>query len=187
MKQVSTFTASSNAVEQSSTDSTEEFFIREIKQLKYDLFRVANSILRNYADAEDAVSESILKAYDKRNSLKTKEKFKPWIMKILVRECYAMRRKSREIACDDSVPVAAEHSFEESSYELWDILCQLPEEFRVVTVLFYYEDLEVKEIAKILRLAEGTVKSRLSRAREKLRKLFDASHNLRGESNDNEL
>ena len=61
---------------------------------------------------------------------------------------------------------------EDSHYELWDLVNTLDEEFRVVTILFYYEDLSLKEIGMILDIPVGTVKSRLTRARAKLKHLI---------------
>ncbi len=57
---------------------------------------------------------------------------------------------------------------------LWDIVAALPDEFRAIVVLFYYEDISTRDIAKMLRISEGTVKSRLFRAREKLRKALES-------------
>ena len=56
--------------------------------------------------------------------------------------------------------------------ELWEAVLALPPESRAVVVLFYYEDLTVEQIAKTLNIPQGTVKSRLSRAREKLRTML---------------
>ena len=55
---------------------------------------------------------------------------------------------------------------------LWEAVCALPPERRVAVVLFYYEDLTVEEIAKVLHVPQGTVKSRLSRARKQLKELL---------------
>lgn len=147
----------------------EEFFIRKIKQIKGDLFRIAVSILHHQADAEDALSESIVKAYAKRQTLRKRECFKQWMIKILVRECYALRKADRNTIYTDTLPERAEEAEQSAAYELWDAVNRLPKEFRAVTVLFYYEDMETKEIAKLLHLSEGTVKSRLFRARSRIK------------------
>ena len=57
-------------------------------------------------------------------------------------------------------------------HELWDAVQQLSIEFRTVTVLFYYEDMSIKEISKILKLPQGTINSRLNRSREKLKTIL---------------
>ena len=56
---------------------------------------------------------------------------------------------------------------------MWDVLGQMKEEYRLVVVLFYYQGLPIKTIAEVLELPEGTVKSRLSRGKEELRKALE--------------
>lgn len=143
-------------------------FIRLTQENKLGMYRLALSILHNTADAEDAVSEAVLKAYEKLDKLRNAEKFKPWIMKILVNQAKTMLHKQKRIDLLDDLE-QLELTFENQRGELWSIVTELDEEFRNVVILFYYEDMTVKEIAKVLRIAEGTVKSRLSRAREKLK------------------
>ncbi len=148
------------------------FFFSETKLYKTNMFRVAKSILNNNADAEDAVSESIIKSYTNLHTLKKQESFKPWIMKILVRECYKILKKRRSIDYYDVMPDIPVIDTDNTQI-LWTYVNQLPYEFRSVVVLFYYEDMSIKYIAKTLSLSQGTVKSRLSRARAKLKLLLE--------------
>lgn len=154
----------------------DQFFLAGIRDYKHNLFRMAKSILHNDADAEDAVGEAICKAYGKLDSLRSMNSFKPWIMKILINECYsAARRQSRidyQPEVGKNVAVTQENPFP-ADQELWSVVYQLEQEFRTVVVLFYYEDLKIKDIAKVLGLSEGTVKSRLSRAKQKLKVLLE--------------
>lgn len=143
-------------------------FVRLIQENKLGMYRLALSILRNETDAEDAVSESVLKAYEKLDKLKNSDKFKPWLMKILVNQAKTMLRKKKRIDLMEDISLL-EMSFEDQTGELWSVVSELEAEFRNVVILFYYEDMTTKEIAKALQIAEGTVKSRLSRAREKLK------------------
>ncbi len=146
----------------------ETFFFSETKSYKTNMFRVANSILNNSADAEDAVSESIMKSYASLHTLKKQESFKPWIMKILVRECYRILNKRRRLDYYEVMPDLPVIE-EDHTQILWTYVNQLPCEFRSVVMLFYYEDMSIKQIAHTLSLSQGTVKSRLSRARAKLK------------------
>lgn len=143
-------------------------FIRLIQENKLGMYRLALSILHNETDAEDAVSETVLKAYEKLDKLKNIDKFKSWIMMILVNQSRTMLRKKNRIDLMEDMG-QLEMSFENQTGELWSVVAELEEDFRNVVILFYYEDMTTKEIAKTLRVAEGTVKSRLSRAREKLK------------------
>ena len=152
-------------------DIGKEAFCDYIEQYQRRMFRVARGILYHDEDAEDAVGESILKAYEKRNQLKNPDKFRPWIMKIVVHESYRIARKRGRTDYLEDSP-GTEIPTEDSHYELWDLVNTLDEEFRVVTILFYYEDLSLKEIGMILDIPVGTVKSRLTRARAKLKRLI---------------
>jgi len=143
-------------------------FIRLTLENKLGMYRLAFSILRNEADAEDAVSETVLKAYEKLDKLRNTNKFKPWIMKILVNQAKTMLRGKNRIDLMADME-QLEMSFDNQTGELWSVVSELEEEFRNVVILFYYEDMTTREIAKTLQIAEGTVKSRLSRAREKLK------------------
>lgn len=136
-----------------------------------NMYRLALSILGNVSDAEDAVSSAVIKAYEKREQLKKESSFKPWIMTITANEakkiCFGRRR---ETSLEELGDVFA--GKEEEYHELWDVVSGLDKIYREVIVLFYYEQFTVKEIGKALHIPTGTVKSRLSRAREELRRCF---------------
>ncbi|HHV72377.1 MAG TPA: sigma-70 family RNA polymerase sigma factor [Clostridia bacterium] len=149
-----------------------EQFCLQVSEYKFNMFRLAKSILHNNTDAEDAVSEAILKAYTNLDTLRSMKNFKPWIMKILVNESYAISKCRKRIVYVDEIK-AGEEPILNDNKELWNLVKNLEEEFRTVTILFYYEDLSLKEICRVLDLPMGTVKSRLSRARKKLKEIFD--------------
>lgn len=148
-----------------------EQFCNYIRDYKLNMFRLAKSILHNDADAEDATGEAIVKAYSHLSSLKSFKSFKPWIMKIVVNEAYTIANKRNKVMYLEELKVT-EESTEDNTGELWTIVNTLEEEFRIIAVLFYYEDMRIRDIAKALDIPAGTVKSRLARAREKLRVLI---------------
>lgn len=153
-----------------------EQFCTYVAQYRLNMFRLANSILHNDSDAEDASSEAVLKAYHNLNTLKSFASFKPWIFKIVINEAYtiANRRKRMVYIADmegEDLKSSPTNNVRDMS-ELWSVVNNLDEEFRTITLLFYYEDLSIKEISKTLEVPAGTVKSRLARARQKLRVLL---------------
>lgn len=148
-----------------------EYFCSCVSEYKCNMFRLAKSILHDDTDAEDAVSEAILKAYENLPTLRNIKSFKPWIMKILINESYALINRRKKVVCLDEMEIAGEVAINDNK-ELWNIVNGLDEEFRTVTILYYYEDLSLKEICKVLDLPTGTVKSRLSRARNKLKQIL---------------
>lgn len=157
------------------------FFAKGILNYKYMMFRVALGILKNESDAEEIVCESIAKAYERKDTLKKPEAFKSWITSIVIHTSYdyvkKMQRYIGEVSedmlyadrqCGTKKTIEEEYLQKEENAKLWEYVNDLEEEFRIVVILYYYEEFSVKEIAKFLGLPVGTVKSRLSRARKKL-------------------
>lgn len=148
-----------------------EVFAELVRENKVPMYRLAYGILRNQMDAEDAVSEAVVKAFERLSSLREPEKFKPWMMQIVANEARKLYGKKKRV---DLVEDASEMKLyhEDAKNELWDIVVRLDEKSRAVVILFYYEQLSLKEIGGVLDISEGTVKSRLFRAKEKLRVLL---------------
>lgn len=143
-------------------------FSEQINMYRYQLYIVAYTILKNDADAQDAVCSAILKAYEHIDQLKDVRRFKAWIITITKNEALQFKRKQMELPGDNKIeamlpPVRDDYN------ELWDVVQSLSEEYRLVIVLFYYNDLSIKEIAKALNIPVGTVKSRLNRGREQIK------------------
>lgn len=155
--------------------ANKDIFVELIQENKVSLYRLSKSILKNDADAEDAISETILKAYKNIHKLNKASSFKPWIMKILVNECYSIINKHKRIDLQEDL------SSYESTYEdkhdnsLMYYVNKLEDEFKTVVILFYYEDISIKDISKILNIPQGTVKSRLSRAKSKLKSIMETN------------
>ena len=153
-------------------------FINAVRQLESTLYRVAMSILRNESDSADAVQEALLKAYEKSNTLREKKYFKTWITRILIHECYQIQRKKKWFAPFEDY-MKQETGREDSSYlDLYEAINRLPGDQRVAITLFYIEGFSVVEISEILKVKEGTVKTRLHRGREKLRKMLGSKEEI---------
>jgi len=127
------------------------------------------------------MSEAILKAYDHLDSLRSFSSFKPWIMKIVLRQAYSLASRRQKVVYLEDLEVAEEKTPPEEHRELWCVVNTLAEEFRLTTLLYYYEDMSIKDIAKTLDLPVGTVKSRLARAREKLKEMLTAEGSMNDE------
>ncbi len=153
-----------------------EEFLKQILEAEETLFHVAFSILHQEQDCADAVQEAILKAYDRRNKLRRPEYFKTWITRILINECYSLLRKNRKYCMfeeESHIPDWQENGCIKEEYlDLYGAIRQLREGERICILLFYMEDYSVSQIAQVLRIPEGTVKSRLNRARRNLKGLL---------------
>ncbi len=150
---------------------TKEEFAQHVKSDTLPMYRLAYSILQNSADAEDAVSEAIVHAYEKLDTLKKADSFRNWILQIAANEAKKIYRQNKRTS-----PVEWEENlspeFYDEHHELWDAVMQLDGGYRDVIVLFYYERCTIPEISRILECRQGTVKSRLHRAKEQLRAML---------------
>lgn len=146
-------------------------FSNLIEKVKYKLYKTGMSILKNDDDTCDAIQETLIKAYKKIKTLNNNEYFTTWIVRILINQCYDIIRKNDKIISINEKLQTNQNTYyelysQESSLEY--VLNMLDKDLKLVTVLFYYDDLSVSSISEILNIPEGTVKSRLSRARERI-------------------
>ncbi|MDO5142968.1 MAG: RNA polymerase sigma factor [Eubacteriales bacterium] len=151
---------------------TRERFAAAVTAHRHAMYRAARVLLDSDADAEDAVGEAILRAWQSFGRLREERALKSWLLRITVNCAYAHHRKEARVTYTDDLEPLAGGAEDPHDLGLWDAVCRLPEEQRIVTVLFYYEDMPTAAIAKTLGVREGTVRSRLSRARDRLRTLL---------------
>ncbi|WP_313799903.1 sigma-70 family RNA polymerase sigma factor [Cytobacillus sp.] len=157
----------------------QEAFIRLINSCESSLYRVAKGFLKKDSDCADAIQETILKSYKSISRLKNPAYFKSWLIRILINECNDLLRanqKSFPLETIENIADSSVNNFE----ELRDALIQLNEKYRTVVGLFYFEGCSIKEIAEILTIREGTVKSRLNRARSMLASFINQMKEERG-------
>ena len=145
-----------------------ETFAKLVKEYTPNLYRLALGILHNNDDAEDAVAESILKAYEKIHTLRNVDSFRAWIMRIVANEAKYIYAKNKHSTPIENVEIYMPE-FEDEHHELWDIVMDIDVAYREVIILYFYEQLSIKEIGKILHIPEGTVKSRLYRGKQQLK------------------
>ena len=133
---------------------------------------MACSILKNQADAQDAVSECIVRAFENRTSLKKRTSARSWLMKILINVSRSAITKRQKVVLFAD-PEQYEQEPETAEDHLWSVILELPENVRVVMVLYYYEGFSVREISTLLDIPEGTTKTRLSSGRKQLAKWIE--------------
>jgi RNA polymerase sigma-70 factor (ECF subfamily) len=131
------------------------------------LYRTCYSLLPQACDREDAVQECIRIAWQKRGSLRDERYLQTWVIRILIHECYALLgKRKREHPAEVSPERAAPP---DADAELHDALIALPVELRLPVTLHYLEGYPLSDVARMLRIPTGTVKSRLNRARRRLK------------------
>ncbi|NMD37108.1 MAG: RNA polymerase sigma factor [Christensenellaceae bacterium] len=150
-----------------------EFFTKEVLAMERSLYRIAISYVGQDADACDAVQQALLKAWNKRYSLRELKYFRTWLIRILINCCKNMLKlKKREVLVLD-VETIANNKNSEQNYELYKALNTLNEKHRIVLLLHYLEGYKIEEIASILHIPAGTVKSRLNKARKDIKIILE--------------
>ena len=147
------------------------FFVQEIERASGMLYRVSYAILRNNEDCKDALQEAALKAWEKRGSLREKQHFTTWITRILINESRNIQRKRRSVV---SLEEVSEPSSDPPDLSLALMLQEMPERLRLPLILKYSEGMSYEQIAKTLRLPLSTVRGRIYRAKQQLRKELEA-------------
>lgn len=146
-----------------------EAFISLVKQYEDVLYRTASRLLNNDEDVADAMQDAILIAYEKLHTLKNDEYFNTWICKILINKCNSLLTKNKNVLEINEHLLSEKGNDEFQKIELEDALNSLNEAYKLALILYYIVGLNVKEISEFLKEPEGTIKSRLSRAKSILR------------------
>lgn len=152
-----------------------EFDLRLVESARL-IFRVAFSVLRHREDAEDVAQEALVKAYAGFARLRDPGRFRAWVVRIawrlaINRQREIRRRLAREQRATSPLsrtPLECLNATRRAA-ALWDAIDALPEKLRLVVVLAGIEGHDMREVGRLLGLPEGTVKSRLFLARQKLR------------------
>ena len=148
----------------------EQEFEQAVRRLQTRMYRMAVSVLWNDEDAADAIQEAILRAWQKRRSLRRPEAFDVWLMRILLNECRNIQRKIRFQAVPLEADVAAN---EAPDFGLREALRRLPEKYRTPLLLHTLDGYPVAEVARMLRVPVSTVRGRVYQARKQLRTLLE--------------
>lgn len=145
-----------------------EAFANVVLSSTDSLYRISKSILKYDADCEDAVQEAIATGFGRLGTLRQDAYAKTWLTRILIHECYSLLKKREKSTAMLTEPEA--YASECADYmDLYEALGTLKKEYRLTIVLYYLEGYSIGEIAKLMRVPAGTVKSRLSRGRRDLR------------------
>ena len=145
---------------------TKEEFVALAQPCQSALYRVAAAYLRGAEDRADAAQSALLKAWMKRDTLRDVQFFKTWLTRILIRECVNLQRRHAPGVPIEDVELPAPPA---RDMALRDAIDRLKENLKIPVILYYLEGYSLQEVSQALRLPQGTIKSRLSRARDELR------------------
>lgn len=148
--------------------------LHELAALYQDsLFAAAFNICRNAQDAEDVIQDTFVQYYTTKKEFDNEEHIRAWLIRVAVNKAKNVTRtfwRRNKVSIEDFTEMLAFETPE--SETLFETVMQLPKKYRIVIHLYYYEDYSVGEIAKILKLSESNVKTRLMRGRAKLREVL---------------
>ena len=134
------------------------------------LFAAAFNICKNAQDAEDVVQDTFVQYYTSKKEFESEQHIRAWLMRVAVNKAKNINRtfwRRNKISIEDYMETLV---FETPAAEtLFETVMQLPDKYRIVIHLYYYEEYAVREIAQILKLSESNVKIRLSRGRAMLK------------------
>lgn len=156
-------------------EGDKEAFTILIKNREESLYKIARTRLQLQEDIDDAIQETMISAYTKIKRLKDNTKFYSWIIKILINKCNDKYKKNKT----KIIPIS---EFEDKNYneeyqnidmdlklEYEEILSILDYEEKVIIILYYDNGYTTREISKILKMNENTIKTKLRRAKGKIK------------------
>ena len=165
-----------------------------VQEHQLGVFRLALSVLNDTGEANEAAQDAFIAALRALKSYKENAPFKSWLYTITlnISRSRLRKRKARErlqrtlssifrVRSQGSPTLEQTVIHNEEDATLWNALEKLSEKHRLPLVLRYYHDFTIAEIAELMNIKEGTVHSRLSIGREKLRTLLDHSRKAHGE------
>ncbi|WP_150274389.1 RNA polymerase sigma factor [Paenibacillus tepidiphilus] len=157
-------------MQHSSMTRPENHVMKSFERYGSMLYRIAMAHLGNREDAEEATQDTFIKLMEKAPVFKDAEHQKAWLIRVITNHCKTMLGRSwrrREIKLDGAETAAAGDAPEEMA--LLQLVLSLPVKYRAVIHLYYYEDIPVQDISRILEISESAVKMRLQRGRHLLR------------------
>lgn len=164
-----------------SKNGDEKAFTELILTMKNELYRIGKTRLNDDNDISDAIQETMINAYKNLRKLKDNSNFKSWIIKILINECNRIyKKKSKNTKLFEKITIeepvnSIDNSINNINAKLdFEILInQLSYKEKLIVTLYYNNGYSCSEISNILNMNVNTVKSKITRAKEKVKKYYE--------------
>ena len=153
--------------------SNEEYITNIVRKYSNMVYRLALTRCANSDSADDIFQEVFLKFSEKLPTFKDEEHEKAWIIRVTINMTINHNKSSwntRTVELNDNLASDGEVNHTNT---VFDEVMKLSQEYRTVVYLFYYEGYQVKEISKMMKKSEGTIKTWLYRAREQLKERLE--------------
>ena len=144
------------------------------------VYRISFHYFGNREDAEDVSQDVFLKLYSHNTKFESEEELKAWLIRVTTNTCHSyfrnpFRKRKTEIDEKEIENIVGSSSSEQEIINrkvVMDAVMSLPERYRIVVYLYYYEEYSICQISNTRNIKETTIQTRLSRAREKLKSVL---------------
>ena len=147
----------------------EKDYILAVDRNRQRLFLIAFSYVKNVDDANDILQNTFLKLWKFSGEFNDEKHIDKWLARVCINECKDQHKllRRRDLPLDNAINIAKDD--EHFDTDLFKAIMSLPKKERLILHLFYYEDMSIKDISKLLKIKESTIKSMLRRSRQKLK------------------
>ena len=142
------------------------------------VYRLAVLNTRNRYEAEDVFQEVFMKLFRHKEGICNEEHLKAWLIRVTVNQCKSLAVtvwNKRRVSMESVAEQGEEMQADEGESEVYEAVKKLPPKYREVIHLFYYEELQIREIAAVLERNEATIKTQLARGRQMLEKILEGA------------
>lgn len=162
----------------SAQDTMKQSIQELVASYQNNLYAVAFSICKNAEDAEDVVQETFIRYYTSNKEFENEQHIRAWLIRVVINKAKNVNHtfwRRNKVSLEEYMETLVFKTPE--SRDLFETVMKLPEKYRIVIHLFYYEDYAIREIADILKISESNVKVRLSRGRKLLKEALKEEWN----------
>ena len=148
---------------------SEQEFNKKYELYSQELMNISYGYTKSRDDSLDIIQNVFAKLVNNQKQFNNLNEEKYWLIRITINECkdFLRKKSKRPIINADLVNSFSNYDSEtENLHYIADVVKTLPEKYRVVIILFYWDELSIKDIAKVLKVSEDAVKKRLERARK---------------------
>ena len=150
-----------------------------VERYQQNLYAAAFNVCKNQMDAEDIVQEAFLQYSTSKKEFEDEQHIRAWLIRVVInkaKNCNLTFWRRNKCSLDDYIETLV---FETpQSRELFEEVMKLPEKYRIVIHLFYYEGLSTRQIASVLDRSEATIRSDLHRGREQLKRILKEAYDF---------
>ena len=144
-----------------------------------ELFNIAYGYTHNRDDSIDIMQNAYVALLESNREFESNEHIKYFLIRVTINQSLDFLRSSynkKVIKNNDFIIKVPEESKKELPYDLSKIVNALPEKYKTIIVLYYYDDMKIKDISMILKISESAVKKRLERARNRIREIIERNY-----------